>query len=676
MALYTDSFSSGWATLQLEVTESTQSVSNNTTTLQCVLKIKKDKSCSSYNNGGATISMTINGSKLYSSSSFDIRSLSVGSTKTLATKTITVSHNGDGSKSVSCSASFKSGVGLGSASISKTFTCTTIPRASSVSLSASSVNIGESITANITRKSTSFTHDVRFYIGDTYTSDTFTNISTSKSFTIPTSWYSALSSSTSYTAYCKVTTKSGSTQIGDSVTTKFTINVPSNITPTVGELTLKPDSIKIGNTTYTDILVQNKNGLTATVGTCSAGTGSSISSYTFSGPGFSGTAITNTSERISSVPSYGDELTYTVTVKDKRGRTDSVSKTIQCYQYFNPSFKAGSFKSYRVTEQDDGSYLVDPNGTKLMCEWMPVIASVGGRNTCYAIVTYTSNGVSQSTDPIYGTQAVIDLGESNKTYSVTAKLVDSFGATAESTDNSEPITVNGSARIINVADNSLGLAIGKMSSVDDDYDEPNGLFECAWDARFDGDILVKDPQGDFNLLFDVFRDLMHPVGSIFITSTNTDPSATLGGTWTLFNKGFTSYAGENSEFVTAESNVSGVTCSVIRNDSTLRVRLGCTLGFNVTDTSTKIAKLNWDKIGINAISYALYSYPVGCDAGDAILLCQVLNESGEVSINDAIGPNRGNATKDATIYIDFTVPIRYSQMIDSFCNRFYWKRTK
>ena len=212
MATYSDKFSSGWATLYLVITEKEQSVTNNTTTLSCALKIKKNSSCSSYNSGGASISMTVNGSKLYSSSSFDIRSLGVGSTKTLTTKTVTVAHASNGTKSVSCSASFKSGVGLGSASISsKTFTCTTIPRASTVTLSASSVNIGDSITANISRKSTSFTHDVSFYINSTYTSGVFTGITASKTFTpIPDSWYTALSAAESCTAYCKVQTKSGS----------------------------------------------------------------------------------------------------------------------------------------------------------------------------------------------------------------------------------------------------------------------------------------------------------------------------------------------------------------------------------------------------------------------------------------------------------------------------------
>ena len=535
MATYSDKFSSGWATLYLVVTESSQSITNNTTTLSCALKIKKNSSCSSYNNGGASISMTINGSKLYSSSSFDIRSLSVGSTKTLATKTITVTHNSDGTKSVACKASFSSGVGLGSASItSKTFTCTTIPRASTFTLSTTSVNVGGTITANISRKSTSFDHNVSFYTSKR-TFKTYTGVDTSQAFKLDSSyWYSDMPDTTSCTAYCKVTTKSGDKTIGSSVTKTFTVKVPSTVVPTAGKLTLTPEPITISGIQYTGILVQNKNKLTAKVGTCTPGTGSDIDSYTFSGSGFSGTAITSTSSS-TLVPSYGDELIYKVTVKDKRGRTATSSNTIQCYQYFKPSFKAGSFNAYRVVEQEDGSYISDANGTKLKCEWTPVIASVGGKNTCSVVVTYVCNGETVSTDPITDKNyTVIDLGESDKTYSVTATLTDGFGATVSSTENSEPITVNGSSRIINVAKNGMGLAIGKMSSVDENYNEPNGLFECSWDAKFTG-----------NVFFDNLVDLIYPVGSIYISVNSTNPATLFGGTWSQLQNRFLLGAGSS-----------------------------------------------------------------------------------------------------------------------------------
>ena len=86
----------------------------------------------------------------------------------------------------------------------------TIPRQSSLSLSKTNLNVGDKITATITRASTSYTHTVKFYINKNYT-NTYTNVATSQEFTIPESWYNAMPSSTSCTAYCKVITYSGST---------------------------------------------------------------------------------------------------------------------------------------------------------------------------------------------------------------------------------------------------------------------------------------------------------------------------------------------------------------------------------------------------------------------------------------------------------------------------------
>lgn len=672
MATYSDKFSSGWATLYLVVTESEQSIANNKTKLKCVLKIKKNSSCSSYNSGGASISMTINGTKLYSSSSFDIRSLSVGSTKTLTTETITVSHDSEGKKSVTCKASFKSGVGLGSASISDTFKCTTIPRASTVSLSASNIEIGQSITANITRKSTSFTHDVVFYTS-TRTFASYTNVSTSQTFVLDSpDWYTDMPSSPSCTAYCKVTTKSGGSTIGNPVTKSFTVKVPEDICPTVGNLTITPGKISIGGVDYENVLVQNKNELTASVGTCAAGTGSSIDSYIFSGPGFPETAIstsdTTATVSISSVSSYG-ELAYTVTVKDKRGRSATTpSKVIECYQYYNPSFKPGSFNAYRVVEQEDGSYIADPNGKMLLCKWTPVIASVGGRNTCYAVITYTCNGVTKSTDPIYGDHVVIDLGESDKTYSVTATLTDGFGATVSSTENSEPITVNGSARILNIANNSLGLAIGKMSSVDDDYEGTNGLFECAWDADFLGDVSIK---GDS--LTKLLSDLAHPVGSVLITSTNKNPSETLGGTWELVNKSFKpGSVSSNSEYFTNSSNISSSSVYVTRAGNSIRIRLQTVLTAAVVDDEVNIGTFKYNAIGITSLPFGLYQYPCGCDARDAAMLCTIAWDTGEIKAVQSLPET--NSTTESNMYLDVTFLLNLECMLDDFCNEFHWQR--
>jgi hypothetical protein len=49
----------------------------------------------------------------------------------------------------------------------------------------------------------------------------------------------------------------------------------------------------------------------------------------------------------------------------------------------------------------------------------------------------------------------------------------------------------GQSRILNIASDGLGVAVGKMSEKTDSH--PNGLFECAFDAKFYKDITFTEP---------------------------------------------------------------------------------------------------------------------------------------------------------------------------------------
>lgn len=216
MASYSSAFSSGWATLFLTVTEQSYSIPNNTSYLKCVLEIRKDVSSSttSYNNGGANITMTANGTSLYSATSFDIRSMAKGARKTLATKYITINHNSDGSKSINVAANFASGVSLGTASISKTYACRTIPRATTPTLSASSVNVGSSVTINTPRASSAFTHKLYYKIGSGSWVSIATGVGTSYSWTVPKSIASSFPNNSSGVIVVAADTYNGSTKIG------------------------------------------------------------------------------------------------------------------------------------------------------------------------------------------------------------------------------------------------------------------------------------------------------------------------------------------------------------------------------------------------------------------------------------------------------------------------------
>lgn len=336
---------------------------------------------------------------------------------------------------------------------------TDIPRESDISAITQEVNVGENVTVDIDCKSSEFTHHVRFYINDNYTSEKFTNVKTSQTFTIPASWLNAMPSSTSCTAYCNVATfNSDGEQVALHVTKSFKVLVPDNIVPTVGEIALKPTSIN-GN----DILVKDKNELTISVSGCVAGTGSSIKNYTFSSsnPVFSKT-VTTTSVLLSSVSSAGT-LTFNVKVTDARGRSSSKSATIICYDYFTPYFM--NVKAYRANSNGEENI----NGTYLKCTYVQKYASVNSTNTTDIFITY--NGITTNED-------LINLnGDTTTTYKVYLTISDAYGGV----NKSSTITVLGQSRIFNVTPDGTGFAIGKMA-------EENNLFECRWPAKFNDNI--------------------------------------------------------------------------------------------------------------------------------------------------------------------------------------------
>lgn len=459
----------------LTVTENSTSISNNTSSVSFSFVISPIQTSWNWYDWGTSISytVTINGTKYTGS----IPAYDGYSTVILKSNSLSIGHNSDGSKTINISFSVSDGAGqrytCGNASDSGSMALTTIPRASSLSLSSSSVNVGDSIDATISRANSSFTHTVEFYINNSYYQK-YTGVATSQVFTIPETWYSAMPSSTSRTAYCRITTYNGGTQIGSEVTKSFTVNVPSNIVPTVGTITLDPVDIGGNN-----VLIQNKNKLKISVSGCSAGTGSSIKSYVFSGPGVS---ITTTSTSVTGGPvSDTGTLTYTVKVTDNRGRTASKSTTITCYAYSPPYFN--SFNAYRC--KPDGT--ADENGTCIKGDYKLRFSSVNNKNEVTVTIlfkkstesSYKSTTLSTSKNmsgnfllQSYDTNKPFDI---DSTYIFYARMTDIYGGNS----SSNTVTVFGSSRVLNVSADGTGVAIGKMS-------DASRLFECRWDAQFLG----------------------------------------------------------------------------------------------------------------------------------------------------------------------------------------------
>ena len=417
------------------------------------------------------------------------------------TKDITVSHNADGTfpgRSVSFSTNdYIMGSKSGSGTISGV---TTIPRASSIS-SISGSSLGSSVTVNISRASTSFTHKVEYsFAGSSYTTAT-SSATTSATFTPALSLANHIPNATSGTLTVRVTTYSGSTQIGNAVTKTQTLSLPSSALPTLTGITLT--RVDNGVPSSWGVYVQGYSKVTATIAGASGIYGSSISAYSLSGAGYSSSSNSLTTGVLNSTGTFS----FSGYVTDSRGRSSSgmTSAQFTVYEYFPPSI---SVSAQRCTS--DGT--ISSSGTYLKVNCTYSYASVNGKNTISRSVTCNSVSNTAFTS---GTSFIMNANCAiGSSYTLTAKITDGLG-------NSSTVTafIPTAERVMNVRSNGKGVAFGGFSTKEN-------TLQCYWDLEVNNYKVAT-------------LDMVYPVGSIYISVVNTNPSSLFGGTWVAFASGRT-----------------------------------------------------------------------------------------------------------------------------------------
>lgn len=180
----------------------------------------------------------------------------------------------------------------------------------------------------------------------------------------------------------------------------------------------------------------------------------------------------------------------------------------------------------------------------------------------------------------------------------------------------------------------------------------------------------------------------YPVGAVYCSSTNTNPSSRFGGTWELINKGFKSsfseYTAETTTKATSifkpyanpEDNTSNVfitSAYVVHNDSTIRVRLCIYTTDTITDTGTTLGTLNFNKIGITNLDMGYFGQTTFSDGANGGIVWNLAYATGVITQADVISTSGLNS--ESNFYIDLNILTRHEKMLDSFCDKFYWKRT-
>ena len=318
--------------LRLWVDQVSQNISDNSS--QVRLRLALTNGAHTFADYDCTASVTVDGQTLSWSGRPSM--LSQNSSIMLIDKTVTITHENDGKKSFGLSAAFSGGGGWspGTLSINRnSFTLSTIPRSSSVSVSAG--DIGSAVTVNINRQSSSFKHTVRYaWAGKSGT--IATNVDTSTTWTIPLDFANDIPNSASGTGTIFVDTYSGSTKTGTQSTT-FTASVPANVKPnftgiSLSDLNSTAQNLIPNGNTFIQVISNIKVAFNGAVGSY----GSSITGYRAEIVGKSQTTDVNGGSL--GIMNYNGPITIRASVSDSRGRwSDTREVSVTVLEYFAPA---------------------------------------------------------------------------------------------------------------------------------------------------------------------------------------------------------------------------------------------------------------------------------------------------------------------------------------------------
>lgn len=338
------------------------------------------------------------------------------------------------------------------------------------SLSASTVEMGKSVTINTPAVSNAYRHTLRYAFGSA-SGTIATGIASSVSWTPPVSLANQIPSATagSGTIYCD--TYSGSTLLGTK-SVSITLTVPGSVVPSAGTLS----AALAEDTSGTGLYVKGMGKAKLTLSGASGAYGSSITSYTITGGGWTATNGALTTGTLASAGS----ITFTATVTDSRGRKASTTRTISVIDYTKPGVAVCDV--YRCDA--DGNR--KKAGTYFAVEINASYSAITGN-----ILNITARYKKQS-ESSYGTAANVtnngktvigggNIGAST-TYDVLVTVGDKYNSLLIQRTLSTKSVLQSFKR-------SAGAAIGKVA-------ELANWLDIAWHTRIRGNLKVDGGMSD------------------------------------------------------------------------------------------------------------------------------------------------------------------------------------
>lgn len=458
----------------LNVKQNSQSIEENKSnvTVKLLLKRNDGYSSSAYNltESSNSVLLKVGGKeKVNKNLTIDTRN---NVTVTLATWTGDVSHTDDGSLSLSLSGSFTmGGTSLSGGSVSGSFNCSDIPRASTLTLSKTSLNPLESVSASVVSASSAFNHKIKWSLGDSSVTHSLSAGVAKDVFTVPLSWTEEITNSKSGNISVAIATYKGTKRIGSkSYSLKLIIPATEDFLPDFNLVTER-----IENSVPSDFAeyVKGKSKIKLNIENLELKQGAKASSYTAKVGSSSKTKLPATFDLTKS-----GEITVSVTVKDSRGFSVTKSSEINVLDYSAPTVSVNSL--YRCDENANKTTI----GTYLFCDLKTEFSSLNEKNITSITYKYkkAEGGAFSDEIPVNENVCVLGNGEflNSNSYVIAFKIIDSI------TKENDFIEV-----VIPSTDIPFNIRKGGKGASFGCYSEKDKELTVAWDLNVKGDLFYE-----------------------------------------------------------------------------------------------------------------------------------------------------------------------------------------
>ena len=356
-------------------------------------------------------------------------------------------------------------------------------RATTSTITTTNGTLGTQQTITITRYNSSYTHKLSYAYGAA-TGTIATGVSTSYNWTPPVSLASQFPSATSGTCVITCETFSGATSLGTTATS-ISLAIPSTVKCTVSSVTLTETVAGI-NAKFGSFVQGKSKAQVDIVPSTSNAYGATVTAYRTQ---INGQTL-NTDLAVTGLLNTSGSNSYTATITDTRGRTDSYNGTFTVLEYNAPSISMTAQRNLSDLTAIDVNY-----------SWN--VSPVGNNNDKTVTIKYRVYGSSAT--PTVATTVTPGTYSGNGSYHITGLDADTaYDIWVELTDYFTTVSSTGSVsgnsnRVFHVSATD-GTVASHMANPVDGWDHNANKMRFHDDVQVDGSLsgggVVKSVNGN------------------------------------------------------------------------------------------------------------------------------------------------------------------------------------